>query len=125
MLVNQIGILESICKKILDLDPKIRFAGIISFRGRLLAGGGKEGVKMFVDKKNHEMMFMEVALRVRMRQEFDEQLGIVNFTVSHREKMVIMSFLFGDKILYVSGENDLDLAKVPQEILRIIKEKHN
>jgi hypothetical protein len=125
MLINQIGILESICKKILDLDPKIRFAGIISCRGRLLAGGEKEGVKMLVDKRSHEIMFMEVALRVRMRQEFDEQLGIVNFTVSHREKMVIMSFPFGDKILYVSGENDLDLAKVPTEILRIIKEKHN
>jgi hypothetical protein len=81
MLLNQTGVLESICKKILDLDPKIRFAGIISYKGKLLAGGEKEGVKMLVDKKNHEILFMEVALRVRMRQEFDKQLGPVNFTV--------------------------------------------
>jgi uncharacterized protein DUF6659 len=125
MLLNQTGVLESICKKILDLDPKIRFAGIISYKGKLLAGGEKEGVKMLVDKKNHEILFMEVALRVRMRQEFDKQLGPVNFTVSHRRKMVIMSFPFRNEILYVSGENDLDLAKVPSEILRIIKDECN
>ena len=123
--MNQIGILESICKKILDLDPKIRFAGIISYKGKLLAGGEKEGVKMLVDKRNHEMLFMEVALRVRMRQEFDKQLGQVNFTVSHRGKMVIMSFPFKSDILYVSGENDLDLAKIPSEILRIIRNEYN
>ena len=123
MLMNQTGILESICKRILDLDPKIRFAGIISNKGKLLAGGEKEGVKMLVDKRNHEMLFMEVALRVRMRQEFDKQLGPVNFTVSHRAKMVIMSFPFGSDILYISGENDLDLTKVPSKILRIIKER--
>lgn len=125
MLMNQIGVLESICKKIIDLDPKIRFAGIISYKGKLLAGGEKEGVKMLVDRRNHEMLFMEVALRVRMRKEFDKQLGPVNFTVSHRGKMVIMSFPFGNEILYVSGENDLNLVKVPSEILRIIKDEYN
>ena len=123
--MNQTGVLESICKKILDLDPKIRFAGIISYKGKLLAGGEKEGVRMLVDKRNHEMLFMEVALRVRMRQEFDKQLGPVNFTVSHRGKMVIMSFPFRNEILYISGENDIDLTKVPSEILRIIKEECN
>lgn len=124
-MLNQTGVLESICKKILDLDPKVRFAGIISYKGKLLAGGEREGVQMLVDKRNHEMLFMEVALRVRMRQEFDKQLGPVNFTVSRRGKMVIMSFPFGNEILYVSGENDLDLTKVPSEILRIIKDEYN
>lgn len=121
--MDKTDILESICKRILNLDPKIRFAGVISNKGKLLAGGEKEGVKMLVDKKNHEMLFMEVALRVRMRQEFDKQLGPVNFTVSHRAKLVIMSFPFGNEIIYVTGDNDLDLTKIPSEILRIIKEK--
>ena len=123
--MSQTEVLESICKKILDLEPKIRFAGIISYKGKLLAGGEREGVKTLVDKRNHEMLFMEVALRVRMRQEFDKQLGPVNFTVSRRGKIVIMSFPIGNEILYVSGENDLDLAEAPSEILRIIKDEYN
>ncbi|HSA77087.1 MAG TPA: DUF6659 family protein, partial [Nitrosarchaeum sp.] len=36
---------SAICKTILSLDPKIRFAGVINERGRLVAGGMKENVE--------------------------------------------------------------------------------
>ncbi len=36
---------ESICNSILSIDPKIRFAGIINERGRLVAGGMKANVE--------------------------------------------------------------------------------
>jgi hypothetical protein len=113
--------LESICEKVLEIDPGIRFVGIISDKGRLLAGRKKGGIKLHVNEKNHEMLFMGIALKQRMRREYDEQLGPVDFTISHRAKCVIMGFPFGEYILYVSGEKDLDLTKVISKILEIVK----
>lgn len=118
---NDVQLYDRMCQKILDLDKKIRFAGIISQMGKLVAGGQREGVKLLVSKDRHEMLFMEVVLRIRMRHEFDLDLGPVNFTISHRDKVVVMSIPYKDKILYVSAENDIDLSKTSQAILEIIR----
>jgi hypothetical protein len=107
-----------------EIDPKIRFAGIISDKGRLFAGYEKEGIKFLVNEKNQEMLFMGVALKERIRREYDEQLGPVDFTASHRAKCVVMGFRFGEDILYLSGEKDLDLTKVSSRILEIIRVEH-
>ena len=61
---------------------------MINPRGRLVAGGMKEGVEPLESQKDDEMLFMELALRVRMRQEFDKQLGKVKFAMSLREKVL-------------------------------------
>jgi len=37
-----------ICDKVKNLDSKIRFAGVINERGRLTAGGMKEGIQSLV-----------------------------------------------------------------------------
>jgi len=115
--------LESICEKILEINPSIRFVGIISNKGRLLVGRKKEGIEFHVNEKDHEMMFMGLALKERMRRDYDEQLGPVDYTVSHRARCVIMGFPIGENTLFVSGEKDLDLAKVASRILEIIKAK--
>ncbi len=112
---------DSTCKKIMDLDPKIRFVGVINERGKLLAGGLREGLKSLEDPKDDEMLFTEVALRARMRKEFDSQLGRVNFAMSVREKVIIMSFPIADRdILYISANTDLDYGKIPKLILKML-----
>ncbi len=113
--------LEKLCKEIIELDPKIRFVGIINQMGHLLAGGERSGIKLLIDDARHEMLFMEVALRVRMRHEFDPPLGQVNFTISHRDKIAVMSMPYKDQILYVTVENDIDLCKIPYKILELIR----
>jgi len=110
-----------ICDSIKSLDPKIRFAGVINDRGRLVAGGMKENVEPLENEKDDEMIFMELALRVKMRKEFDRQLGRVNFALASRERALAMSFLVNEDILYVVTEPDADYGKLPKTILNIIE----
>ena len=113
--------LEKICQKIIKLDPKMRSARIINSRGHLVAGGMKKGLMSLEAQKQDEMMFMELALRVRMRKEFDSEFGEVHFSMSYREKVIVMSFpLANDDVLLVSTEKDLDFGKVPFKILKLI-----
>ncbi len=111
--------LEKICQKILGMDPKIRSARIINGRGHLVAGGMRKGLESLEAKKQDEMMFMEIALRVRMRHEFDREFGPVHFSMSYRDKVIIISFpLPGDDVLLVSAEKGLSFGRIPFRIIR-------
>lgn len=113
--------LEKMCQKITNLDSKMRSARIINNRGHLLAGGMKGGLHSLEDQKQDEMMFMELALRVRMRHEFDKEFGEVHFSMSYRDKVIVMSFpLANDYVCLVSTEKELDFGKIPFKILKIL-----
>ena len=112
---------DVICKEVFELDEKIRSARIINGRGKLVAGGMREGLKSLEDAKKDEMLFMELSLRVRMRHEFDEEFGKVEFSLSYRGKVILISFPMGENVLFVSSERQLDLGKIPFNILDIIK----
>ncbi|WP_428327073.1 DUF6659 family protein [Nitrosopumilus sp.] len=118
--------LEKLCQKITKLDPKMRSARLINSRGHLMAGGMKEGLLSLEAQKQDEMMFMELALRVRMRHEFDKEFGVVHFSMSYRDKVIVMSFpLSGDDVLLVSCEKDIDFGKIPFKILKLIEPLKN
>ncbi len=97
-----------ICDSILSIDPKIRFVGVINERGRLVAGGMKDNVEPLESEKDDEMIFMELALRVKMRKEFDKQLGPVNFALASRERSLAISVIINGDILYIVSEPDTD-----------------
>ena len=109
-----------ICNSILSIDSKIRFVGVINERGRLVAGGMKDNVEPLETEKDDEMIFMELALRVKMRKEFDKQLGSVNFALASRERALAISVIINDDILYVVSEPDADYGVLPKKILEII-----
>ena len=114
--------LEKICQKIIRLDPKMRSARLINSRGHLIAGGMKEGVFSLEAQKQDEMMFMELALCVRMRREFDHEFGEVHFSMSYRDKVIVMSFpLNNDDVLLLSCEKEIDFGKLPFKVLKIIE----
>lgn len=110
----------AICDAVLSADPKIRFAGVINERGRLVAGGMKENVEPLENEKDDEMIFMELALRVKMRKEFDRQLGSVNFAMASRQRALAISVIVNNDILYVVAEPDTDYGSLPKMILNIV-----
>lgn len=120
--MDNVDELEKICQNIIALDPKMRSARLINSRGHLTAGGMKEGLLSLEAQKQDEMMFMELALRVRMRHEFDAEFGEVHFSMSYRDKVIVMSFpLNNDDVLLVSCEKETDFGKLPFKVLEIIK----
>ena len=113
---------NKICEAVKKLDSKIRFAGVINPRGGIVAGGMKDRLEPLESKKDDEMLFMELALRVRMRKEFDRQLGKVKFSMSLRDKALAMSFPIGvEDTLYVYAEPSADFGRLPNKIIKLIE----
>jgi len=111
---------ENMCALIQKIDTKIRFAGVINSKGRLVAGGMAPSKKRLGDRKRDEMLYMELALRVKMRREFDDDLGKVKFSMSFREKLIVMSFPIENDVLMVSMERKTQFEKISFKILKLV-----
>ena len=110
------------CDRLLKED-EIRFAGVINGMGRLEVGNFKEGIMPLEDNAEMQKMYMELALRVSMRTEFDYNLGPVKYCASRREKVVMISVPIGNNVLLVSAETHADIDKLGKKILKILKIK--
>lgn len=107
------------CKKLLEYD-EIRFAGLINSMGRLVAGGFKSGISPLEDDAERQKMYMELALRVSMRKEFDYSLGPVKYAASRREKAVMISFPMNSNVLLVSAEANVEIDKTANKIIKLV-----
>jgi hypothetical protein len=112
---------ETLCTLVQKIDSKVRFAGLINSKGRLIAGGMAPSKKRLGDRKRDEMLYMELALRVKMRREFDDDLGKVKFSMSFREKLIVMSFPIEDDVLMVSMERKTKFEQIAFSILKHIE----
>ena len=107
------------CCRLLQ-DEEIRFAGFINSMGRLVAGGFKEGIKPIEDEAERQKMYMELALRVSMRKDFDYSLGAVKYSASRRQNAVVLSFPINSNVLLVSAAPTVDIDKFANKIMKII-----
>jgi len=107
------------CDRLLKED-EIRFAGLINGMGRLVVGDFKEGIMPLENNAEMQKMYMELALRVSMRKEFDYSLGPVKYCASRREKVVMISVPIGNNILLVSAETHADIDKLGNKMMKII-----
>ena len=112
-------IFDQKCTLLLQED-EIRFAGFINSMGRLVAGGFKEGITPLEDEAERQKMYMELALRVSMRKDFDYSLGPVKYTASRRQKAVMISFPINSNVLLISTEPTVDIDKLANKIMKII-----
>ena len=108
-----------LCQDVKNLDKKIRFAGVINERGRLVASEMKKNGQM-VSEKDEEMWFMELALRVKMRRDFEDKLGKVKYSMTIREEHVGMNFPIKTDFLYVATDPDVNLIELPLKIIKTI-----
>jgi len=112
------SIFQQKCDRLLQED-EIRFAGLINSMGKLVAGGFKQGITPLEDEAERQKMYMELALRVSMRMEFDYSLGPVKFSSSRREKVVMMSFPINNNVLMISAETTVDIEQLAKKIMKM------
>ena len=107
------------CNSILGL-PEIRFAGFLDYMGNLIEGDFKSGLSPLKDENERKKMFIEAVLRIRTRQDFDDNLGSVEYAAARRKNIVTMTVPFVDKVLFVSAEPTVDIDKTARKILDLL-----
>jgi len=115
---NEYYVFEQKCQNLLK-ESDIRFAGLINPMGHLVAGGMKKGLKPLEDDADMRKLYMELILRVSTRQEFDQSLGVVNYSASRREKAVLLSFPIGNKVLLISANANVNIDETAKKVKKI------
>lgn len=108
---------ESVCDRVIKLDPKIRFVVVITDNGKPLVSRTRRRLVPILDGNDGEIVLTEAALIIRMHREFDAKLGKVNYVIVKREKIAALIFSLGKDLLYVSCDLGSNLCKLGEKIL--------
>jgi len=103
------------CDLLLE-DQNVRFAGFLDYMGNLIAGKFKDGIVPLHDELERQKIYLEIVLRERTLQDFDFDLGSIDFSVSRGAKITMFTFQFKDHILFVSTEININLDEIAQKI---------
>ncbi len=105
-----------ICENIAAISPYVRFVGVISERGSLIAYRRRDDLENLLDEKNTRYQFSHIAIKTDLEGFFDDNLGEIQFVWEEREKVQIISFAIGKLRVWIS----IDKKVIRTEILRII-----
>jgi len=111
-----------IVEDILSIDHGMRFAAIIDLKGDISEAIMKEGKTSLKSQKEEEHFCKQVALRRKIRNEFNKSLGKVDYVHIEREKVTQIIVYPKRKTVYVTMEPNIDTIK-KLKIVKLIKEK--
>ena len=98
------------------ISPYIRFVGVISKSGQLLANRRREDLEPLLDQKSTLYQFAQIAIKTELEEQFDEQLGETEFVWEERTKVQTIAFSVSGKRVWIT----IDKNVIRTEILRII-----
>jgi len=81
--------LENKCYSLLRND-EIRFVGIIDNMGNLIAGGISEDIDYLETDEERRKLYMQIALEISMRKDFDDTLGKINYVTTNRDNILMI-----------------------------------
>ncbi len=105
-----------ICDNIAAISPYVRFVGVISDRGELLANNRRDELDPLLDARNTKYQFSHIAIKTDLESFFDESLGEIEFVWEERRKVQIISFALGKMRVWIS----IDKKVIRSEMLRIV-----
>ncbi len=114
--VEQIKLIEKACDEILK-DRGVRFVGVINKMGRLVVGRYNTSIKSHLLDNEDQMVYMQLAMEIFLRQEFDKKLGSVDYVLSKRKKVNMISIPVEKYLVLVSTEPGIDVDKTFKETI--------
>jgi len=102
---------DKICTEIFKFDRRIRSAIILDQTGRQIAGGMKKGIPSLEPQSQDIRLIAGITIQINNDLTWDNYFGKLQFTYSKRERLGIMTFYLGDKLVLVSMEPDFTLQQ--------------
>lgn len=112
---------DELCKKIMNLDNKVRFAGILGKNGDIISGGLREGVDGFLTPNEAKMSLHYASQRFETRKNLSYKIGRPKYSLTVYEKIKQFSIpLNNNDILLISAELDGEHEKLIEKTLNLI-----
>jgi hypothetical protein len=113
---------NKICKDIINLNSKIRFAGICDESGDTRFGGLKEGIESILSPEETRKSNQQAFGRWGLRNALTPKTGKGIYAMAEYEKIKRVTIPINENyLLLVTMEVDSDHSSIIDQILKIIK----
>jgi hypothetical protein len=113
---------DNLCKQILNLDPKVRFAGICDDSGETKYGGQREGVKNLLSPEETKRSNLQALARWGLRNVLAAKIGKGRYAMAEYEKIKRITVpLENDYLLLVTTEVEADHINIINNVLKLIQ----
>jgi hypothetical protein len=112
---------DKLCKDILGLDSKVRFAGVCDDSGGIKYGGQREGVTNLLSPEETKRSNLQAIARWALRSSLSPKIGKGKYAMSEYRKIKRITFpLEHDHLLLVTTEVDADHNKIIKDVLAMV-----
>jgi hypothetical protein len=111
-----------LCKDILNLDPKIRYAGVCDDTGEIKYGGQREGVRNLLTLDETKRSNLQALARWGLRNVLAPKVGKGKYAMAEYEKIKRITFpLENYHLLLITTEIEADHGKIIDTVLNMMK----
>ncbi|NNL59141.1 MAG: hypothetical protein HKP31_06745, partial [Nitrosopumilus sp.] len=89
---------------ILLTNKAVRYVGILDNMGNLLFDKEQNGITLSISDSKSRSLYIKSVLSVLFEKEFDEQVGLLKYNVSHRRKINMISIPMFNHVIIISTE---------------------
>jgi hypothetical protein len=115
---------EKVCTEMYKFDRRVRYAAILDETGRQIAGGMRKGIPSLEPQSEDLRLIANITIQLSTDKTWDRYFGRSQYTFIKREKVNILTFSIGNKLLLVSTEPDFTLQQA-QELRNQIVTNHS
>ena len=113
---------NNLCKEILGMESKIRFAGVCDDSGEIKYGGQREGVTNLLSADETRRSNLQALARWALRGSLAPKVGKGKYAMAEYEKIKRITFrLDQNHLLLVTTEVDADHNKIINKVLTMIR----
>jgi hypothetical protein len=111
-----------LCKEILDLDPKIRFAGLCDETGETKFDDQREGVENLLSSEETKRSNLQALARWALRNTLSPKVGKGKYAMAEYEKVKRITIPLEDNshLLLVTTEVNADHSSIIQQVLKLV-----
>ena len=109
------------CFEALNVDPNIRFVGILCKCGRLKAYRRKQGMIPQLNVQDTKLVQREALLKAKMNKVFDTKLGRTNWSVELRDSVKWITIYFNNDLILLSTETSSNHDQIIGDVLSILQ----
>ena len=111
-----------LCKEILDLDPKIRYAGVCDDTGETKFGGQREGIQNLLSPDENKRSNLQALARWALRNTLSPKVGKGRYAMAEYEKVKRITIPLEDNshLLLVTTEMNADHTRIIQQVLKLV-----
>ena len=102
---------DKIITEIFKFDRSLRSAQILDQTGRQIAGGMRKGIPSLEPQSEDIRLIAGITIQISNDRTWDRYFGKNQFTFNKTERLNIMTFYLGDKLVLVSAEPDFTLQQ--------------